>query len=103
MKQNVQICSPASSGNQRKCTEYISFLSLPPEAQHCQFLTLVFLFKTFFFGGRINKKQRRLPPMLKYTLSRNVYLEDDIHPAGQYIIMTQTNLPTNMHDYENLM
>jgi len=41
--------------------------------------------------------------MPNYTLSRNAYLEDDIHPAGQYIMMTQTNLPISMHDYENLV
>jgi hypothetical protein len=41
--------------------------------------------------------------MPNYTLSRNGYLEDDIHPAGQYITMTQINLPINTYDYENLM
>lgn len=68
--------------------------------QHCQFLTLVLLFKTFF---EKELKKERLPPMPNHTLSRNVYLEDDIHPAGQYIMMTQTSLPVNMYDYENVM
>ena len=40
--------------------------------------------------------------MPNYTLSRNLYLEDDIHPAGQHIMMTQTSLPVNMYDYEHL-
>jgi hypothetical protein len=40
--------------------------------------------------------------MPNYTLSRNLYLEDDIHPAGQDIMMTQTSLPINMYDDEHL-
>ena len=41
--------------------------------------------------------------MPNHTLSRNVYLEDDIHPAGQSIMPIQTSLPINMYDYEHLM
>jgi hypothetical protein len=58
------------------------------------------MFETFFEKELI-KKQTRLPPMPNHTLSRNVYLEDDIHPASWYIMMTQTSLPFNMLDYEN--
>jgi hypothetical protein len=39
--------------------------------------------------------------MPKHTLSRNVYLEDDIHPAGQCVMVTQTSLPFNVYDYRN--
>jgi hypothetical protein len=41
--------------------------------------------------------------MPNHTLSRNVYLENDIHPAGQYIMMTQTSLNIKLYNYDNLM
>jgi hypothetical protein len=41
--------------------------------------------------------------MPNHTFSRNVHLEDDIHPAGQCIMTTQTSLTINMYDCENLM